>query len=156
MKTRRISQIFFWLVLLSWMLFIYHLSDQPAVISAETSRTLSRQILEVVQEDPTPQMVRAFDAFLRNSAHFGVFLVLGILAYFTFSNQSLTFPGLISFVFGTTYAFSDEVHQIFVAGRAFQLRDLALDSLGCFLGVALAAYLFFLIKKQQGRKRNYE
>lgn len=155
MKSMQIKKIISWLVLLSWMLFIYYLSDQPAVLSAETSRTLSQQILEAVRKDPTPQMVRSFDAFLRNSAHFGVFFILGIFAYFTFSNQGFKFPGFISFVFGTTYAFSDEVHQIFVAGRAFQLRDLALDSLGGFLGVALASYLLYLIKKQQREKRNH-
>jgi VanZ family protein len=131
------------------MCFIFHLSDQPAVISAETSRAISQQILEAVRENPTPQMIRSFDAFLRNSAHFGMFYILGLLAFITFSLQALKYPFLTSLLFGVSYAFTDEVHQIFVAGRAFQFRDLSLDSLGCFLGITTAAGIIYLYRKRQ-------
>ncbi len=148
MKSMRLLKIVSWLVLFAWMLFIFHLSDQPAVISAETSRTISQQILEVVREDPTPQMIRSFDAFLRNSAHFGVFFVLGLFAYPTFVLQAWRRPFLISLLFTISYAFSDEVHQIFVDGRAFQFRDLLLDSIGGFLGILIAILLTYLVKKR--------
>jgi VanZ family protein len=131
------------------MCFIFHLSDQPAVISAETSRTLSQKILEAVRENPTPQMIRSFDAFLRNSAHFGMFYILGLSAFITFSLHALKYPFLISMLYGVSYAFTDEVHQIFVTGRAFQLRDLSLDSLGFFLGITTVAVVINLIKRQQ-------
>lgn len=35
------------------------------------------------------------------------------------------------------YAFSDEIHQLFVAGRTFQMADLALDALGALVGMLL-------------------
>ena len=153
MKSIRIVRIILWVALIAWMLFIFHLSDQPATLSAETSRTISQQILEVVQEDPTPQMIYSFDRFLRNSAHFGVFFVLGLLAYPTFFVQGWKYPAMIALLFTVSYAFSDEFHQIFVDGRAFQGKDLLLDSIGGFLGILLAFFVCYLLRKQS-RKRN--
>jgi VanZ family protein len=49
----------------------------------------------------------------------------------------LWFAALLAFGFGL----SDEVHQLFVPGRAFQWTDLGLDGLGSGLGMAL--YLHF-------------
>ena len=40
------------------------------------------------------------------------------------------------------YAFTDEFHQLFTPGRAFQVVDLLLDALGAVLG--LGAYLLYL------------
>ncbi len=155
MKSIRIVRIILWVALIAWMLFIFHLSDQPATLSAETSRTISQQILEVVQEDPTPQMIYSFDRFLRNSAHFGVFFVLGLLAYPTFFVQGWKYPAMIALFFTVSYAFSDEFHQIFVDGRAFQFRDLMLDSIGGFLGT-LTAILFHYVFRKQFLKQNRE
>lgn len=138
-----------WLVLLSWMFLIFHLSNQPAVISAETSKNVSQQILEIVQENPTPQAVRSFDSFLRNSAHFGLFLILGLLTYPTFLVQGYSKTMTKSVWFGIFYAWTDEVHQIFIEGRAFQLRDLGLDIVGFVLGCSL---IFFVMSWLNRRK----
>jgi VanZ family protein len=35
------------------------------------------------------------------------------------------------------YALSDEIHQLFVPGRAFQLFDLAVDTAGALVGLTL-------------------
>ena len=46
------------------------------------------------------------------------------------------------------YALSDEVHQIFVPTRTFQVRDLIVDALGALLGL----YLFQWLKVLRTRK----
>jgi VanZ family protein len=46
------------------------------------------------------------------------------------------------------YALSDEIHQLFVPGRTFQLMDLALDLLGGVIGLMVFA---ILRKKSQHR-----
>jgi len=47
------------------------------------------------------------------------------------------------------YALFDEIHQMFVPGRAFQLFDLSLDAVGIILGLGI-----FLILKR--RKRDHQ
>lgn len=142
------KRILLWLVLLSWMFLIFHLSNQPAVISAETSKQVSQQILEIVQENPTPQAVRSFDSFLRNSAHFGLFLILGLLTYPTFLVQGYSKAKMKSIFFGIFYALTDEIHQIFVEGRAFQLRDLGLDIAGVILGCSMVFFVISMFRRR--------
>ena len=43
---------------------------------------------------------------------------------------------------GFLYAVSDEVHQIFVPGRAGQLRDVLIDTTGVLLGIFLCSLFF--------------
>lgn len=49
------------------------------------------------------------------------------------------------------YAFTDELHQYFIPGRAFQLVDLALDTLGALLG--LGAYWLYLDRLEGKQSR---
>ena len=44
------------------------------------------------------------------------------------------------------YALSDEIHQLFVPGREFQLMDLGLDLFGCVIGLSL--YVLFRKKSK--------
>lgn len=61
-------------------------------------------------------------------------------------------PRLLIFAFGLCglYAISDEIHQAFVPGRALQGRDLALDVVGCLIG--LAVYVSFRMFWKQRTK----
>ena len=49
---------------------------------------------------------------------------------------------ILVFALTLLYAVSDEIHQIFTPGRAFQLVDLLMDALGSLIG--LAAYLLWI------------
>lgn len=46
---------------------------------------------------------------------------------------------------GMLYAFTDEVHQLFVVGRHFDVRDLLVD----LLGIALGTTLVVVIRKRK-------
>lgn len=54
---------------------------------------------------------------------------------------------LVSAALSVVYAISDEFHQLFVPGRAFQVQDLLFDGLGILVGFILQAYFL-------GRRRN--
>jgi VanZ family protein len=47
------------------------------------------------------------------------------------------------------YAFSDEIHQLFVPGREFDLRDIAADAIGAFVA-AVAAWTWGIIRRFSG------
>jgi VanZ family protein len=42
------------------------------------------------------------------------------------------------FFTGVLYAVSDEIHQLFVPGRAGQIRDVLIDACGVFVGIIIA------------------
>ncbi len=46
-------------------------------------------------------------------------------------------PFLMTFVLGTLYAFSDEIHQYFVPGRVFSYHDLLADIIGIVLAIVM-------------------
>jgi len=48
---------------------------------------------------------------------------------------------LISAAYCLVYAFSDEIHQLFVPGRAFQVQDLIIDGMGIIVGILLQRIL---------------
>ena len=83
------------------------------------------------------------DFIVRKTAHFSEFAGLGLLFavafYVQFGMAKIPFALLCA----SAYAVSDEVHQIFVEGRACKVEDWAIDTAGALLGVlvALAAIL---------------
>ncbi|MCF6268848.1 MAG: VanZ family protein [Melioribacteraceae bacterium] len=74
--------------------------------------------------------------------HFGAYLVLAFLLNFTLYIQK-KFPllskksMLFTFLITTFYGIIDEVHQIFIPGRAFDWWDLVADGLGSLIGILL-------------------
>ncbi|NLN83344.1 MAG: VanZ family protein [Firmicutes bacterium] len=120
-----------------WLGFIFYLSAQPNYVSSKKSFQISQQILELIEEDPPIQKIKRFDYFLRNSAHFSVFFVLSLSLFLLTRFYRLQRPYVFTLLFSSLYALSDEIHQIFVPGRAFEFSDLVLDIAGVGLGLFL-------------------
>jgi VanZ family protein len=72
-----------------------------------------------------------WDVVLRKIGHAGEFAVLGALLARALG------PSWPAFAAGVLYAVSDEVHQVFVPGRAGSPLDVAIDAVGLALGVVL-------------------
>ena len=70
-----------------------------------------------------------WDLVLRKCAHFAEYAVLGLLLLRALG-QEVTAVAL-----GVAYAFGDELHQHFVAGRHAAFRDVAVDAAGVVAGV---------------------
>lgn len=78
---------------------------------------------------------------IRKLAHFTEYLILGFLTINMLNKNDISKKYLISILICLIYATSDEIHQLFVPGRACQLRDILIDSIGSITGV----YLYKLI-----------
>lgn len=93
------------------------------------------------------------NVLVREIAHAVEYAALGAPVYLFAS----TFPGkekvkcILSFLFSSLYSVSDEIHQYFVPGRACQLDDVVVDSLGALLSI----FVFYLILKAL-KKRDRE
>jgi VanZ family protein len=73
---------------------------------------------------------------LGHAINFGVLAIL--LAWALFEPRLLPPARFrLAFAFSFLYALSDEIHQVFVPTRTFQVRDLVVDAFGALLGLAL-------------------
>lgn len=84
---------------------------------------------------------------IRKMAHFSIYFILGILLILcanTF-NTSDKKRILYSWIIGTLYACTDEIHQIFVDGRSGELRDVCIDSTRSFIwNICNCFYNFYI------------
>lgn len=95
------------------------------------------------------------DFIVRKAAHFSEFAGLGLLFavafYVQFDKTKIPFAVLCA----SAYAVTDEVHQIFVEGRACKVTDWAIDTAGALLGVLVALAIILTaehIKKRRDEK----
>src|SRR5699024_6504703 len=77
---------------------------------------------------------------VRKGAHIGEYAVLGALLAWALPGHSLR-RATITLAIGIAYAITDEVHQLFVPGRAGQVSDVLIDTVGVVVGVAAVLFL---------------
>jgi hypothetical protein len=77
--------------------------------------------------------------------HLGIYAMWGGLAAWAHRRSwpaaSTRGAVLFSWIGGTLYGLSDEIHQVWVPGRAAEAGDLIADSLGAFLGAVVVCSL---------------
>ena len=150
----------FAVLLVLWMGFIFSMSCENAEKSSNTSGKTIEAVLSVVPEfEKQPEEVKKniieeLQFITRKSAHFIGYMILGILAsglILQYENINKKYP--LAFLICVIYAISDEIHQLFVPGRAGQVRDVLIDSAGSFLGIILVmAFVKILIKFNKKHK----
>ena len=150
----------FAVLLVLWMGFIFFMSCENAEKSSNTSGQTIRVVLSAVPEfEKQPEEVKIniiekLEFIVRKSAHFIGYMILGILAsglILQYENINKKYP--LAFLICVIYAISDEIHQLFVPGRAGQIRDVLIDSAGSFLGIILVmAFVKLLIKFNKKHK----
>lgn len=141
-KNRKIYIAFSALSVIAIMAIIFYLSSQNGEESTNTSNWLTDLIISIVGKAPDPHI-------LRTLAHFCEFAGLGFLInnlIFSIKDKLKPFIGVL---LSWGYAWTDEIHQIFVPERAFQLFDLTVDLGGVILGTAVFSGIILLIKKHK-------
>ena len=145
------------LVVLSWSAVIicasviFLLSHQPGDDSKELSVSLRDGLFS-----------RIFDALgvsenmLRTAAHWAEYCGLGLLSFNAFRQSKNRLPFFGAFVFCAAYSVTDEIHQIFVPGRAFQFVDIGVDCFGAVVGVFFCFLIYSLISFFRQRMKTSE
>lgn len=147
------------------MALIFSLSSQNAEVSSGTSGNVIRLIVGIFYPgfDNLPaaeqtEIVTSLQFLARKSAHFSIYMILGVLSFLTFiSYEKLLFALRLTTSGGICllYAASDEIHQLFIPGRSGEVRDVIIDFSGAALGIALSTFVFLLIcriKKKRTEK----
>jgi len=148
--TRRCSALAWWAGVIVWMGVIFILSGETGTESSGLSGAvvdLLDKVTGVIGLHPdhdTMQLV------VRKCAHLLAYLILGALTTVAWrrwpgANRPASGRGALRWdligpaLIGIAYAGTDEVHQLFVAGRSGQATDVLIDAAGVLVGVGLVA-----------------
>ena len=88
---------------------------------------------------------------VRKSAHFTIYLLLGLLFTSLLKEYNIIDKRCIIYtlIFVFLYACSDEIHQLFVAGRSGEILDVLIDTSGGMVGSVFYKLIF-------NRRKNHE
>lgn len=149
----------FAVLLVIWMVFIFSMSSQDSKKSSNTSGETIKVVLSTVPEfnkqpeEVQEHVVEELQFITRKSAHFIAYMILGILAILLLLQfENISKKPQFAFLICVLYAASDEIHQLFVPGRAGQIRDVMIDSCGSIVGIAVVLLFIKLIKMRRKRK----
>ena len=156
-----IKQIIYTLFVVCILSIIFMFSNEAADESSQTSGGLIEAIVKIIipnaTEEQLAKKVEIFQPIIRKCAHFTLYASLGFFTYnlvrtrkkniFKDKENTPKIYGIITQVFGTLYAISDEIHQTFIPGRSGEIRDVIIDSLGIFTGLLICIVFLKLVHK---------
>lgn len=142
-----------WTLVILWMAVIFLFSHQPAKESSQLSSGITKTIADIITSTAPDIKLNqeSLHFFIRKCAHFGVYLILGILVVNSLSHYNMSKPKviLLAFLICGLYAISDEIHQLYVPGRSGQVSDVLIDSSGGLVGIlSIVAIKSWLYKKR--------
>lgn len=127
-------------ITLAIMAFIFIQSALPGEISGAESNVLVEFFAKLTRLD-----AEVLSVVIRKAAHFTEFAVLGLCLTLNvrdfYSAKGISLGRghvwFMSWLLGTAYAATDEIHQYFVPDRACQLLDVCIDSAGVAAGAII-------------------
>ncbi len=126
---RKIHIIISWVLVVICMGIIFFLSAQNGEESSDLSGSFVMALLNGLG-------IVIDEGVLRSIAHCLEFMGLSVLIFnAVYVTWFLKITPIIAFLGTVFYAITDEIHQIFVPERAFQISDILVDSTGALIGV---------------------
>ena len=151
-----VKKIVLWALVIGCMVLIFSFSAQGAEMSMDLSDGLLYRLLDFLHIDLPMETVGFLRGFIRKVAHFCVYTLLGFLVYLLLGRgydmaAKKAWPAAI--IWCMLYAASDEVHQLFVAGRSGMVKDVFIDTAGALCGIGAAWLICTLIAVLKKRRR---
>lgn len=127
-----------WVLVIICMGIIFFLSAQNGEESSDLSGSFVMALLNGLG-------IVIDEGVLRSIAHCLEFMGLSVLIFnAVYVTWFLKITPIIAFLGTVFYAITDEIHQIFVPGRAFQISDILVDSTGALIGV-IASFIILKV-----------
>ena len=149
MQTKTTFQkIYFYIsliIVLSLFVLIFCLSHQSGEESTMTSGWFTSLLNFIFPFELT-------ENFVRTMAHFSEFACLSFFMNNLFVSYKEKLIPLIACALSFFYAITDEIHQIFVPGRACQFLDMMVDLAGIVSGMFVFTILYLLTNKLINKK----
>lgn len=145
-----------------WAAVIFSFSARNADESTKESRRAGKLICSIfvpgfsdMTEERQYEMAGEIDYSVRKLAHGTEYAVLGILlagaVYDT--GRKRYYNLIVSYIAGTLYAATDELHQYFVPERSCRLADVFIDSIGVLSGIVISLAIIKIHYKLHGCRR---
>ena len=137
-----IKKVVLTILVILWAGLIFNFSSQVATTSNSVSIGFTEKIINFLPQinnfspEAKKALAESLNGIIRKYAHFSSYLVFGILVIQLvkcYNSNKLT-SLIVALVVCLLYAISDEIHQIFVPGRACQWQDVLIDLSGSFTG----------------------
>ncbi len=147
MKFKKIITLIFILI---WMISVFCLSNQTSNSSGKLSEGITEKIIKCfhitdnMSKESSEQFLENADKVIRKLAHYSLYTLGGILIllHINLYKMKINKKIIISWLIGTTYAVTDEIHQLFILGRSGEIRDMYIDSLGVITGIIIILIIF--------------
>lgn len=141
MKRRKAIIFFSWAAVAACMGVIFYLSAQNGAESQSLSERFSFFLKLGISI-----------GFVRTCAHCLEFMGLAVLIFNALYQSFGYIRPFLAFVITAAYAASDEIHQLFVDGRACQITDFFVDCLGAAIGTAALCAMIIIFSKIKRRR----
>ena len=164
-KKRICLRVVLTLACIGVLLFIFSNSWAPASVSASSSSKVTDTVQSVFKflapnsfiATAVGEDYKKLMAWIRNFAHFAEFALMGALFVWCYFSYSSRWKGLYIPLIGIVCVpFIDEFIQLFASGRAWELMDVVVDTLGGFTGalfaVGVVAFIIWRIKARKKKK----
>lgn len=147
-----IIPVCWWLLVVILCGMIFSFSSQNASDSTSTSKGLIKSIVNKLpgtknlSEDKKDDICKKLDKTVRKMAHFLIFCALGFCAMGGADSTWEKVSIIIVLLGCAFYATTDEIHQIFVKGRACRFTDVLIDTTGSAFGIGCYMLISKIIK----------
>lgn len=157
-----IIRIISMLLLLCTFFVIFGFSSQDGETSGNVSRKVAKKIVDFFpstrgcSEEAKQNIVEDIQPIVRKSAHFSIYMVVGILMMTFMSTFSLNLIRkiFISVIVGIIYASSDEIHQSFIPDRTPAITDVIIDTAGVMIGIFIVILIVMIATKREKKRGN--
>lgn len=146
-------------LLLGWLFTIFWFSAQPAVESEKISGSVAFRMVDAcnhmfhadMTEVDMERMAEYINYPIRKAAHMTEYAILGLLFFFCIVGYAKEKKRIYvaALCLTAVYAATDEIHQLFVEGRAGRVSDVCIDTIGALIGLVL----LYLLRKFISAKR---
>ena len=154
----------FWIITVSWIVMIFHFSNQSATQSSNTSNMVVNLLNELFSINIQDDMI------IRKVAHTMEFALLTIFSYVALSSTNkisnktsyaespvklMRSDNEMNIVFTLWFAILnaifDEYHQLFVDGRDGSIKDVLIDLIGIIIVLIVIRVAFTIYLKSKGK-----
>ena len=160
-KTKK-RRVIFLFVMLLWMALIFWFSSRDGDESSEDSIEVGLMVCHIAVPgfDDMPwerqyELAKGIDFFVRKTAHFTEYLLLAQYAMGAFlKDERRKLAAFFAWLTASGYAVTDEIHQLFVPGRAGMAGDVLIDSSGALMGCFICLLGMYIVKRWRMKKEN--